>query len=172
VNFDELGLQRVERVESYRGFVFASFDPDIVDLRTYLGDAKEYIDLVIDGCGGSVEIVRGTNQYSFAANWKLLVENSVDGYHAESTHDTYFKYLVSISTDLRGGVSGRAIDLGNGHAVIEYSSPWGRPVAKSEPLFSEDSAPKSTGCGGSGRPPRRATSSTMPRNRNMLIYRT
>jgi p-cumate 2,3-dioxygenase subunit alpha len=138
VNFDELGLQRVARVESYRGFVFASFDPGIVDLETYLAGAKDYIDLVVDGCGGSAEIVRGTNQYSFNANWKLLVENSIDGYHAESTHDTYFKYLVSIGTDLRGGVSGRAIDLGNGHAVIEYSSPWGRPVAKWEPLFGEE----------------------------------
>jgi p-cumate 2,3-dioxygenase alpha subunit len=138
VNFDELGLQRVARVESYRGFVFASFDPGIVDLNPYLAGAKDYIDLVVDGCGGSVEMVRGSNQYSFNANWKLLVENSIDGYHAESTHDTYFKYLVSIGTDLRGGVSGRAIDLGNGHAVIEYSSPWGRPVAKWEPLFGED----------------------------------
>ena len=138
LNFDELGLKRVNRVECYRGFVFASFDPDIVDLLTYLADAKDYLDLVIDGCGGSVEIVRGTNQYSFTANWKLLVENSIDGYHAESTHDTYFKYLMSIGTDLRGGVRGRAIDLGNGHAVIEYSSPWGRPVAKWEPLFGDD----------------------------------
>jgi p-cumate 2,3-dioxygenase alpha subunit len=133
-----LGLKRVARVESYRGFVFASFDPDIVDLPTYLAGAKDYIDLVVDGCGGSVEMVRGTNQYSFSANWKLLVENSFDGYHAESTHDTYFKYLVSIGTDLRGGVSGREVDLGNGHAVIEYSSPWGRPVAKWEPLFGEE----------------------------------
>ncbi|MDT5226172.1 MAG: p-cumate 2,3-dioxygenase subunit alpha [Mycobacterium sp.] len=137
-NFDELGLKRVARVESYRGFLFASFDPGIVDLETYLAGAKDYIDLVVDGCGGSAEIVRGTNQYSFNANWKLLVENSIDGYHAESTHDTYLKYLVSIGTELRGGVSGRAIDLGNGHAVIEYSAPWGRPVAKWEPLFGED----------------------------------
>jgi p-cumate 2,3-dioxygenase subunit alpha len=138
MNFDELGLKRVARVESYRGFVFASFDPDIEDLPSYLAGAKDYIDLVVDGCGSSVEMVRGTNQYSFVANWKLLVENSFDGYHAESTHDTYFKYLVSIGTDLRGGVSGRAVDLGNGHAVIEYSSPWGRPVAKWEPLFGVD----------------------------------
>jgi p-cumate 2,3-dioxygenase alpha subunit len=138
LNFDELGLKRVSRVETYRGFVFASFDPGIVDLHTYLAGAKDYMDLVIDGCGGRVEIVGGTHQYSFDANWKLLVENSIDGYHAESTHDTYLKYLVSIGTDLRGGVSGRAIDLGNGHAVIEYSAPWGRPVAKWEPLFGED----------------------------------
>jgi p-cumate 2,3-dioxygenase alpha subunit len=138
VNFEELGLRRVARVESYRGFVFASFDPDIVDLQSYLAGAKDYLDLVIDGCGGSVEMACGTHQYSFAANWKLLVENSFDGYHAESTHDTYFKYLVSLGTDLRGGVSGHAVDLGNGHAVIEYTAPWGRPVAKWEPLFGED----------------------------------
>jgi p-cumate 2,3-dioxygenase alpha subunit len=138
LNFAELGLKRVERVESYRGFVFASFDPDIVDLQTYLAGAGDYIDLVVDGCGGAVELVRGTNEYSFDANWKLLVENSIDGYHAQSTHDTYFKYLVSIGTDLTGGVDGRAVSLGNGHAVIEYSAPWGRPIAKWEPLFGEE----------------------------------
>lgn len=139
LDFEELGLKRVPRLETYRGFVFASFDPDIVDLPTYLAGAKDYLDLVIDGCGGSAELVRGSHQYSFGGNWKLLVENSFDGYHAESTHDTYFKYLVSLGTDLRGGVLGRGVDLGNGHAVIEYSSPWGRPVAKWEPLFGEDS---------------------------------
>jgi p-cumate 2,3-dioxygenase alpha subunit len=138
LDYQELGLARVARVESYRGFVFASYDPDIVDLPTYLAGAKEYIDLVVDGCGGSVEIVKGTNEYSFDANWKLLVENSADGYHAASTHDTYFKYLVSLGTDMQGGVVGQALKLGNGHAVIEYSSPWGRPVAKWEPLFGED----------------------------------
>jgi p-cumate 2,3-dioxygenase alpha subunit len=139
LDYDELGLARVARVEAYRGFVFASYDPDIVDLPTYLAGAKDYIDLVVDGCGGSVEIIKGTNEYSFDANWKLLAENSVDGYHAPSTHDTYFKYLVSLGTDMQGGVVGQAVKLGNGHAVIEYSSPWGRPVAKWEPLFGEES---------------------------------
>ena len=138
LDFDALALAKLARVQTYRGFVFASFDPDIVDLDTWLAGAKEYIDLVVDGCGGSVEIIKGTNEYSFDANFKLLVENSVDGYHAASTHDTYFKYLVSIGTDLQGGVIGKAVALGNGHAVIEYSSPWGRPVAKWEPLFGDD----------------------------------
>jgi p-cumate 2,3-dioxygenase alpha subunit len=139
LDYDELGLARVARVESYRGFVFASYDRDIVDLPAYLAGAKDYIDLVVDGCGGSVEIIKGTNEYSFDANWKLLAENSVDGYHAASTHDTYFKYLVSLGTDMQGGVVGQAVKLGNGHAVIEYSAPWGRPVAKWEPLFGEES---------------------------------
>lgn len=138
LDFDQLALARVARVEPYRGFVFASFDPDIVDLATWLAGAKDYIDLIVDGCGGAVEVIKGTNEYSFDANYKLLVENSADGYHAQSTHDTYFKYLVSLGTDLQGGVIGQAVTLGNGHAVIEYSAPWGRPVAKWEPLFGED----------------------------------
>src|SRR5262249_31066849 len=137
LDFSKHGLRPVARVESYRGFVFASYDPEIVDLETYLAGAKEYIDLVIDGGEDTFEVIKGTNEYSINANWKLLVENSVDGYHAQSTHDTYFKYLSSMGTDLRGGVAGRALRLGNGHAVIEYTAPWGRPVAKWEPLFGE-----------------------------------
>ncbi len=84
------------------------------------------------------EIISGTNQYAINANWKLLAENSIDGYHAVSTHDTYFKYLVALGTNLSGGVQGTAKALGNGHAVLEYAAPWGRPVAKWEPLFGED----------------------------------
>lgn len=138
LDFTKLGLQSVARVATYRGFVFASFDPEIVDLDVYLGAAKEYLDLVVDSADGELEIITGTNEYSFDANWKLLVENSIDGYHAESTHDTYFKYLLAMGTDLKGGVAGKATNLGNGHAVIEYSAPWGRPVAKWEPIFGDE----------------------------------
>jgi len=125
------------RMENYRGFVFASFDENVTDLVTYLAGAREYLDLVIDSGDGQMEIVKGTNEYCIQANWKLLAENSIDGYHAVSTHDTYFKYLVALGTDLKGGVQGTARDLGNGHAVLEYAAPWGRPIAKWEPLFGE-----------------------------------
>lgn len=138
LDFSRLGLSSVARVQSYRGFVFASFDPAIVDLEDYLAGAKEYLDLVIDSMG-EPEIIKGTNQYAINANWKLLAENSIDGYHAISTHDTYFKYLAALGTDLSIGVSGTAKALGNGHAVLEYAAPWGRPVAKWEPLFGEES---------------------------------
>ncbi|WP_433503168.1 aromatic ring-hydroxylating oxygenase subunit alpha [Pseudonocardia halophobica] len=138
LDFSQLGLRSVARVESYRGFVFLSYDPDIIGLEEYLADAKEYLDLVIDATEDA-EIISGTNEYAINANWKLLAENSIDGYHAVSTHDTYFKYLVALGTDLQGGVKGTAKALGNGHAVLEYAAPWGRPVAKWEPLFGEDS---------------------------------
>jgi p-cumate 2,3-dioxygenase alpha subunit len=138
MDFSEFGLQRVARVESYRGLVFASFDPGIVDLVSYLADAKEYIDLVLDASESPFGVIKGSHDYRINSNWKLLVENSIDGYHAQSTHITYFQYLSAMGTDLNGGVSGRAVPLGNGHAVIEYTAPWGRPVAKWEPLFGEE----------------------------------
>ncbi|MGD0244895.1 MAG: SRPBCC family protein [Streptosporangiaceae bacterium] len=115
--------------------MFASFDPHVPDLADYLAGAREYLDLVVDEADGNLQIISGTQEYGMQANWKLVVENSIDGYHAVSTHDTYFKYLVSLGTDLSVGVSGVTRDLGNGHAVLEYLAPWGRPIAKWEPLF-------------------------------------
>jgi p-cumate 2,3-dioxygenase subunit alpha len=133
-DFGDLGLA-APRVEEYRGFVFLSFDPDIVDLQSYLAGAKEYLDLVIDGASDDVEIIRGTHEYGMAANWKLLVENSIDGYHAAPLHATYFQYLASVGTDISAGISGFGRDLGNGHAVVEGGAPWGRPIASWEPSF-------------------------------------
>jgi p-cumate 2,3-dioxygenase alpha subunit len=119
-----------------------------------------------------LEIVKGTNEYCIGANWKLLAENSIDGYHAVSTHDTYFKYLVALGTDLKGGVQGTARDLGNGHAVLEYAAPWGRPIAKWEPLFGEAAKDEIAGLRralvakhGEQRASRMADT-----NRNMLIF--
>ncbi|MGH8881943.1 MAG: aromatic ring-hydroxylating oxygenase subunit alpha, partial [Stackebrandtia sp.] len=135
-NNPKTSMRAVPRVKSYRGFVFASFDPDVEDLVGYLAGAREYLDLAVDALGDA-EIITGTNEYAIDANWKLLAENSIDGYHAVPTHDTYFKYLVALGTDLSGGVAGSARALGNGHGVVEYAAPWGRPVAKWEPLFGE-----------------------------------
>lgn len=133
-----LNLDEVPHLENYRGFVFVAFCSDIVDLVTYLGDAREYLDLVVDHSEAGMEVIGGSQKYSARANWKLLVENSIDGYHALTTHATYLGYLKDLGTDLSSGINGKAYSLGNGHAVINYEAPWGRPTAKWEPLWGED----------------------------------
>jgi len=172
LDFSQLGLRPVARMENYRGFVFASFDENVTDLVTYLAGAREYLDLVIDSGDGEMEIVKGTNEYCIGANWKLLAENSIDGYHAISTHDTYFKYLIALGTSLKGGVQGTSRDLGNGHAVLEYAAPWGRPIAKWEPLFGEHArqeiAALRAGLVGKYGPERASRMADL--NRNLLIY--
>ncbi|KOU59803.1 p-cumate dioxygenase [Streptomyces sp. MMG1533] len=124
-DFERPNLVTPPRVESYRGFVFLSFDPDIVDLPTYLGDAAEYIDLVADQSEVGMRVLEGTHEYSAKVNWKLLVENSYDGYHLMSTHQRYLQMVAAA----RGGIdrstigNNVAVDLGNGHAVMA-----GRPI--------------------------------------------
>lgn len=132
-------LVPVPRFSNYRGLCFVNFDPAAESLESYLGNAREYLDLVIDQSDTGMSIVDGMQEYAIRANWKLLVENSNDGYHAATTHATYLDYLGN--THAKGGevaLSGVGRDLGNGHAVVEYSSPWGRPVARWIPKWGEE----------------------------------
>jgi len=152
--------------------VSACFDAGAPDLVSYLAGAREYLDLVIDSADGDMEIIKGTNEYCIDANWKLLAENSVDGYHAMPTHDTYFKYLVALGTDLSGGVSGGVHDLGNGHAVLEYSRRGDGRSPSGSQLFGEHAREEIAGLRadlvtkhGEARAARMADT-----NRNMLIF--
>ncbi len=138
----EMGLANVPRMDTYRGFIFISFDPSAESLSEYLAGAKEYLDLVCDQSEVGMKIVEGLQAYSIRANWKLLVENSFDGYHGLPTHQRYMNFLAETGVDLRGGGGAdperqKVADLGNGHAVIEYDSPWGRPIARWVPPFGE-----------------------------------
>jgi len=128
------------RVDSYRGLWFVNYDAQAPDLRDYLAGAAEYLDLVLDQAQDGMRIVKGAHLYSVKANWKLMVENSIDGYHAPTVHATYVDFVK----DSGGGqrktalASGSATDLGNGHAVLESPAAWARPIAYWEPFFGED----------------------------------
>lgn len=137
---EQLGLASPPRLEVYRDFVFVSFNPTVEPLVAYLAGAKEYLDLVCDQSEAGMEIVAGTQAYSMRANWKLLVENSIDGYHARTTHQRYLEFLVETGIDpglARGRRRGRGKALGNGHAVIDNEAPFGRPIARWTPAFGE-----------------------------------
>jgi p-cumate 2,3-dioxygenase alpha subunit len=139
-------LAQVPRLESYRDFWFVNFDRNAVPLADYLAGAKEYIDLVADQNEAGMEVVGSGQQYIINANWKLLAENSIDAFHGFPVHSTYFDYLKTIGS-LRMDSAGSEFsasgmhDLGNGHAVIEYASPWGRPIARWVPSMGEDKRP-------------------------------
>jgi p-cumate 2,3-dioxygenase subunit alpha len=119
-----LGLAQPAHVSEYRGFVFANFDPAADDLESYLGDGRLMLDLIADQSESGMRIVPGVHSYWMNANWKLLMENSCDGYHAKSVHQTYFEMMMNLGvmpgvvqddpsvTNMRGA----GVDLGNGHA--------------------------------------------------------
>ena len=142
-NRGDMGLKPPPRVESYRGFYFVSFNKEIEDLVTYLAGAREYIDLIVDQSVEGMRVIHGSNKYTMKSNWKLLCENSLDGYHAVPVHQTYFDYISSLGTDLSGKdvlkdrQPGVGKELGNGHAVIVNTTLSGRPVAHWHPSYGE-----------------------------------
>ena len=138
-----MGLLLPDKVDSYRGFVFACFDPGAVDLGAPTCKRKaDYIDLVADQAE-VMEVVPGAHEYSADANWKLFVENSLDGYHLLPVHITYFEYLEKVAGSrpnlgsLDEGNLNEAVDLGNGHAAVKIRGPWARPVARWTPALGE-----------------------------------
>ena len=69
----------------------------------------------------------------------FYAENSVDSYHGMPTHKTYFDIVATRGGELsRRDYEGFGMDLGNGHAVVEYTSTWGRPVARWIPAWGEE----------------------------------
>ncbi|MDH4147019.1 MAG: aromatic ring-hydroxylating dioxygenase subunit alpha [Acidimicrobiia bacterium] len=127
-NFDRqnMCLPRPPHVDSYRGFVFLNWDPAAIDLGTYLGNARTILDLVADQSEHGMSVLGGTHLYSMRANWKLLVENSFDAYHAMTTHQRYIDMLKASGRDFsvrqvgpaaRGVARRGPMDLGGGHAV-------------------------------------------------------
>jgi p-cumate 2,3-dioxygenase alpha subunit len=126
-------------MEQYRGFYFLNFDSNASSLGDYLASAKEYLDLVADQSEAGMEVVGGTQEYSIRANYKLLAENSYDGYHAAINHATYLEYLKGTTGGLVPiKLEGVGRDLGNGHGVVEYRAPWGRPIAQWIPAWGDD----------------------------------
>src|SRR6202453_4398636 len=80
-------LIETPKLEIYKSTVWASWDKDAPDLMTYLGDAVDHLDQVLDcrdGRPGGSEVI-GMHKWVFPANWKFAAENFLgDTYHNPS----------------------------------------------------------------------------------------
>jgi p-cumate 2,3-dioxygenase subunit alpha len=154
LNDETLGMTRVPRLAEYCGFVFVNFDAEAPSLETYLDGAAEVLEFITSQGEEGMEICTGAQEYSTNANWKLLLENSADGYHAGPTHISYFDFITArdgafvpehaSQGDVETLVGVPSVNigmraLGNGHSVIETQGPWARPCARWVPGWGEDS---------------------------------
>lgn len=108
------------RTESYRGFYFVTFAAEAEDLLSYLGDARAFIDMVVDQSAHGIRIVPNSIRYGIKANWKLMAENSVDSYHVPSLHTSYLQFMASQGVRVAVSEKGKAwgLDLGRGHGAF------------------------------------------------------
>lgn len=87
VAFAGLGLAQVPRVAVYRGFVFGSLAAHGPALADWLGPlASSFDDLVDRAPGGVLEIAGGVFKHAYDGNWKLMLENHLDGIHPNYVH--------------------------------------------------------------------------------------
>jgi len=144
---DDLGLQKIGNIESYRGFVFGVLDDNACTLAEYLRDAKQMIDLLVDQSEDGLEILPGATTYTYDGNWKLQAENGVDGYHLEAIHGNYVMTIANRAKlkkgddkvkpvavgDLASGTTAMPagyFSYGNGHVTLygELPNPVDRPL--------------------------------------------
>lgn len=132
---ENLGLTRVPRVQSYRGFLFASLAPRGESLEEFLGPARASFDDFVDRApGGELEVAGGVFKHVYHGNWKLMLENHLDGAHPAWVHAS--SVAASRAAPDPGGPGGeRYYDIavrqmrqnGAPDAVWESTGIWGTP---------------------------------------------
>jgi nitrite reductase/ring-hydroxylating ferredoxin subunit len=119
------GLLELPRVEAYRGLIFASFNAAVPPLLDHLGPgAIGYIDRFLDQCAGLPVVAHPqAHRIDMQGNWKLQLENGMDGYHATFTHRSFFAVMQQrTGANVRfassfGAATARSFP--HGHAVID-----------------------------------------------------
>lgn len=121
----DFGLQALPRVDSYRGFIFGSLNPQAPPLREFLAGAAEFIDLFVDlSPDGVIDAHGGVHRYGYDGNWKLQMENGVDGYHPAFTHESFLAQVNPLMRSMfRTDSPNFTLDLGNGHSALDMR-PW------------------------------------------------
>lgn len=89
VNDPKLAMVQVPRVQSYRGFVFASLAPTGPSLEDFLGHIATSLDDMVDRApDGEIEIAGGVFKHGYDGNWKLYLENLLDAAHPLFVHQS------------------------------------------------------------------------------------
>jgi 3-phenylpropionate/trans-cinnamate dioxygenase alpha subunit len=106
---EDLGLFSVAQVDSYRGMLFGTFNPEAPPLREYLGDIAFYLDCWLDRHEGGIEVV-GIHRWLLNTNWKIGSDNNCgDNYHVYYTHSSIGE-LSKMRSRIRAGLSPKAAE--------------------------------------------------------------
>lgn len=125
---EDMGLSPLPRVDSYRGFIFASLKPQGESLQEFLGAAAGQFDMLVDASPTSEILVdAGQNKTEYRGNWKLV---GMDGYHPDYVHASV---VASWARNSESGIGAmhrenpfddaaltRTRDYGHGHAMLDF----------------------------------------------------
>jgi phenylpropionate dioxygenase-like ring-hydroxylating dioxygenase large terminal subunit len=121
-------LARVPRMATYRGLIFGSMSASGPSLEERLGRAAALIDQFVDlSPEGEVVLRSGVLKHLFKGNWKMALENSVDGYHPNILHHAAMMLItkgrqVDMESVFGEHTDALARDLGNGSAQLDLTA--------------------------------------------------
>jgi p-cumate 2,3-dioxygenase alpha subunit len=131
-------LKPVPQLAQRGGFYFVNFSADTPTLDEHLGKAGEWIDTLLEHSAEGLEVISGLQEYQIRANYKLMCENSMDGYHLVPTHGSYLDYQRHMLKGMEvPSLGGHVIALGNGHSGLQSNLAVGRPIAQWMPSWGE-----------------------------------
>ena len=108
----DCSMKKAARVESYRGFVFASLAADGPGLVEFLGESRIAFDDMCDRAPeGEVEIVPTCFRVIQRSNWKIFLENQLDALHPSVTHQSTGRAAREVE---------QMIEKNNGQAPLSY----------------------------------------------------
>src|ERR1700709_1478759 len=118
-------LIETPKLHRYKGTVWASWDPEAPDFMTYLGDAVDHLDQVLDcrdGRPGGSEVI-GIHKWILPANRQVASENFLgDTYHNPSHRSVD---MIGIGPSARAGQQGRRDNEYNKGQHVWVSFPQG-----------------------------------------------
>jgi len=137
----DCGMKRAARVDSYRGFVFASLVDDGPSLLEFLGEARVAFDDMCDRSPvGEVEVVPICHRVIQQSNWKFFMENQLDALHPSVTHQStgisagrvekrlkaeggsaplYYHYLSTFASSFEQWDGVQTINFPRGHGILK-----------------------------------------------------
>ena len=137
----DCSMKAAARVDSYRGFVFASLSTEGPTLLEFLGEAKIAFDDMCDRSPeGEVEIVPVCHRVVQHSNWKFFMENQIDALHPSVTHQStgisasraerrlreegqvpplYYHYLSTFASSFDQWDSVQSVNFPRGHGILK-----------------------------------------------------
>ena len=137
----DCSMKRAARVDSYRGFVFASLHDDVAPLAEFLGEARIAFDDMCDRSPlGEVEVVPICHRVIQHSNWKFFMENQLDALHPSVTHQStgisagrvekrlkaeqgsaplYYHYLSTFASSFEQWDNVQTLNFPRGHGILK-----------------------------------------------------
>src|SRR5215813_12381776 len=139
LELEQWGLIPVAQLDSYKGLLFATFDPEAPPLVEYLGEMAWYLDNFFDRREGGIEVIGGMHKWVIPCNWKFPAENfGGDGYHTSWSHRSAIDTGSGGNFRLAPDPNGVMLAPGNGHCVIGVGPDMLADPPASEILAYED----------------------------------